>query len=249
MSNQDSPRAADPAPSAGPGADDAGLARRRDRIIALAFSAGANFAIFAALFWAHVGRQPAHVEPDRPPLMVSLLQQPQPKPPGPPDMADAEAAPPALQPPLARLPVITITRTSLPDNSDVMSESDLAGAASAGEGGGGGGGCDTARAVQQALRRDPLVRAAVEDANRLGKAIKLWDGDWVRSGEQDGKGLSAVREAIVWEVAFSPESCRNQRMHGLVLLTLADGNTRFAIGSGDWRWSDLLAVRKEASIR
>jgi hypothetical protein len=32
-------------------------------------------------------------------------------------------------------------------------------------------------------------------------------------------------------------------MHGLVLLSLADGHTRFALGAGDWRWSDLLGVR------
>jgi hypothetical protein len=32
-------------------------------------------------------------------------------------------------------------------------------------------------------------------------------------------------------------------MHGLVLLSLTDGGTRFAIGSGDWRWSDLLGLR------
>jgi len=92
------------------------------------------------------------------------------------------------------------------------------------------------------LRRDRLVRAAVEDANRLGKSVMLWNGDWVRSGGQEGKGLSAVREAIMWEVAFVPAACRNQRMHGLVLLSLEDGATRFAIGSDEWRWSDLLGV-------
>jgi hypothetical protein len=99
-----------------------------------------------------------------------------------------------------------------------------------------------ARLVQKALRRDALVRKAVEDANRLGKATMLWNGDWVRSGIQDGKGLSAVRQAIMWEVGFAPQACRNQQMHGLVLLSMADGGTRFAIGSGDWRWSDLLGV-------
>ena len=87
-----------------------------------------------------------------------------------------------------------------------------------------------ARAVQQALRRDRLVRPAVQDANRLGKSIMLWNGDWVQTGAQEGKGLSAVREAVMWEVAFVPETCRNQRMHGLVLLSLEDGTTRFAIG-------------------
>jgi hypothetical protein len=89
----------------------------------------------------------------------------------------------------------------------------------------------------------------VADAQRLGKAIMLWNGDWVRSGEQDGKGLSVVRQAIMWEVAFAPEACRNERVHGLMLLSLGDGRTRFAIGSGDWRWSDLLGLRKGAPDR
>ena len=70
----------------------------------------------------------------------------------------------------------------------------------------------------------------------------VWNGDWVRNGDQDGKGLSAVREAISWEVAFAPEACRKQQMHGLILLSLGDGGTRFAVGGGTWRWSDLLFV-------
>ena len=135
------------------------------------------------------------------------------------------------------------------DYADVLNGAQLAGAAiadneSGGGGGAGGGGCDTAKIVQQALRRDPLVHVAVAQANRLGKSVMLWNGDWVRSGIQDGKGLSAVREAIVWELAFTPEACRNKQVHGLVVLSLADGNTRFAIGAGDWRWSDLLGLQR-----
>jgi len=87
------------------------------------------------------------------------------------------------------------------------------------------------------------VHSAVADAHLGGKAILLWNGDWVRSGGQEGKGLAAVREAVMWEVAFAPPACREARMHGLVLLSLTDGGTRFAIGSGDWRWSDLLGLR------
>ena len=72
--------------------------------------------------------------------------------------------------------------------------------------------------------------------------------------EQHGEGyhhtclvyptLAAVREAIMWEVGFAPEACRSQRMHGLVVVSLADGRTRFAIGGGEWRWSDLLGVHQ-----
>jgi hypothetical protein len=156
----------------------------------------------------------------------------------------------AVQPPqfVALAPVLPATRAT-PDTSDILTDAQLAGATSADEGGAGGGGCNTARNVQQALRRDPLVRRAVQDANRTGKAIMLWDGDWVRASGQDGKGLSAAREAIVWELAFTPQACRNERVHGLILLSLADGGTRFAIGSGDWRWSDLLGLRQVRSAR
>src|SRR4029078_12307649 len=104
---------------------------------------------------------------------------------------------------------------------DILNESQIAGAAGVGEGlggGGGGGGCDLARAVQHALRRDPLVHAAVQDADLLGKAVMLWNGDWVRTGVQEGKGLSAVREAIVWEVALPPEAWRHNPGHGTVRL-------------------------------
>jgi hypothetical protein len=93
------------------------------------------------------------------------------------------------------------------------------------------------------------VRTAVLQADRQGMAILMWNGDWVRSGAQDGKGLSAVRQAIMWEVGFSPAACRNAPMHGTVLLSLADGGTRFAIGAGAWRWSDLLGLRKVAPER
>jgi hypothetical protein len=178
--------------------------------------------------------------------MVSVLAPPKPALPGPPDAAQAsDAVLPVPPPPAVPTPVLSAISIAVPDTSDLLSESQLAGAANAAEGGaGGGGGCDTAWLVQKALRRDPLVHKAVAEVNRLGKSVMLWNGDWVRSGGQDGKGLSAVREAIIWEVAFTPEACRNARMHGLILLSLADGTTRFAIGSDDWRWSDLLGVRK-----
>ena len=220
--------------------------RRKTRFLAGAFTVGVHLLGLALLLIPRAGTPTAPHEPEQQPIQVSLIDTPKPTPPGPPDlaMAQPEAAPaPVLPQFTTRMPVRAAVSTPKPDNSDLLSASQLAGAAAAGEGGGGGGSCDLARAVQQALRRDPQVRAAVEQANRSGKAVMLWNGDWVRSGGQDGKGLSAVREAVMWEVGFAPQACRNQTMHGLVLLSLADGGTRFAIGAGDWRWSDLLGVR------
>jgi hypothetical protein len=109
-----------------------------------------------------------------------------------------------------------------------------------------GGDCNMARRLQAALRRDALVRAAVV-ARALGgsSAILVWDGGWVASPGEDGKGLAAVREAIVWEVAFAPAACRAGRVHGPVLFSVSDGQaqTRIAVGAGDWRWGDLVSSR------
>jgi hypothetical protein len=225
--------------------------QRRDRILAGTFAVGVHLIVLVGLFWPHA--KPSSPKPPPASILVSVAEVPTPEPPGPPN---ADAAP-AVRDIVVRLkppplpPAWEPANTPVPDNSDLLSESQIAGAASAGEegAGGGGGGCDMARAVQRALRRDSLVHTAVEGANRLGKATMLWNGDWVRSGSQDGKGLSAVRQAIMWEIAFAPEACRNQPMHGLVLLSLADRSTRFAIGAGDWRWSDLLGVHGVRSNR
>ncbi len=130
--------------------------------------------------------------------------------------------------------------------SNELSEAQLVGAASAGEGGGSGGGgggsCNMLRRIEEALRKDPLVRSAV--AGSSGKAIMVWNGGWVQSHGEDGKGLAAVREAIIWEIGFAPAACKSQPMHGLVLISLNEPRpTRLAVGVGDWRWSDLLTLR------
>jgi hypothetical protein len=120
-----------------------------------------------------------------------------------------------------------------------LSEAQLAGAASAGAGPPGGA-CDMARRVQAALRRDPMVRPAV--ARFAGKAVLVWDGDWVWMQGDDGKGLTAVRQAIMWEIASAPKACRAEPVRGLVLFSAnaAPGAARLAVGAGAWRWSDLL---------
>jgi hypothetical protein len=123
-----------------------------------------------------------------------------------------------------------------------LSDAELAGAASAGSGAAAGGGCDMAGRLQNALRKDPLVQSAVARAGAPGRAIMIWNGDWVQSRSEDGKGLAAVREAVIWEIAFAPKACSAQPMRGLVLLSMneAPGGARLALGGGAWRWSDLL---------
>jgi len=121
-----------------------------------------------------------------------------------------------------------------------VGDGDLAGATTAGNGGGGGA-CNMTRRLQDALRKDRRAQAAVAEVNR-GKALLVWNGEWVRHPAQEGAGLAALREAIMWEVGFAPEECRTQAMNGLVLISLTDGS-RVALGHGRWRWSDLLFAR------
>jgi hypothetical protein len=147
--------------------------------------------------------------------------------------------------------VLTASRS---DTGTTLTEAQLAGAVTAGSegegegdgGGGGGGRCDMAGRLQAALRKDPMVRAAIAGAGAGGKAALVWNGDWVQSLGEDGKGLATIREAITWEVAFAPAACRSQAVRGLVVLSLngASGQTRLALGSGSWRWSDLLALHR-----
>ncbi|MDO9076893.1 MAG: hypothetical protein Q7U72_05505, partial [Brevundimonas sp.] len=78
-----------------------------------------------------------------------------------------------------------------------------------------------------------------------GRALLVWDGDWVQSPDQAGRGLAGVRQAIAVEIAFAPRACREQRVRGYAVIALADGPgaPRLALGGGRWRWSDLLGVR------
>ena len=98
--------------------------------------------------------------------------------------------------------------------------------------------------IQDALRDDARIRqTAAQAQGTLGanQALLMWNGDWLLSPGQEGKGLAGVRQAIAVEVAFAPPACRSQPMRGLVLLTLADGPAApsVALGTGAWRWSDL----------
>jgi hypothetical protein len=128
-----------------------------------------------------------------------------------------------------------------------LSDAQLAGATAAGSGSGSGAGvgaggrqCDMASRVQAALRKDPLVGSSVSGYG--GKAIIVWNGDWVWIRGDIGKGLTAVRQAMMWEIAFAPAACKAEPMHGLVVFNVSgpQGPVRLAIGGGQWRWADLL---------
>jgi hypothetical protein len=183
----------------------------------------------------------ALVPPPHPPEVPSPPTEKPPTPEPPPPPPPRHVARPAKAPPPDAIPVPAGKGPSSHGESEV-SESELASASTAGAGG--GRACNMTQWLQSALRKDARVQAAVAEV-QTGKAIRVWNGDWVRHGEQEGNGLAAVREAIMWEVGFAPVACRNEPVKGLVAISLNDGPApaRLVMGQGEWRWADLLSLR------
>lgn len=203
--------------------------------------------------------------PPPPPVEIPAPEpEPSPAPPAPtPSPAPKPAPTPARARPTIRVhetpappaevaPVVVARAVETPPLPE-LSDAQIAGAITAGDGEGGGGAgagagegaggrpCDMVSRLQAALRRDARVRAAVAEVHR-GKGVLIWNGEWIQSPGEDGRGLASVRQAIAVEVGFAPEACRAQPMHGLVLISL-DGGRRIAFGTGDWRWTDLLHAK------
>lgn len=112
---------------------------------------------------------------------------------------------------------------------------------------GSGDGCRLGEALQAMLQDDAEVTAALSriprEARSVANALMLWDGAWVEKRAFDGSdGLLPVRRAILAGVSTAPISCREQVISGPMFLAVngQPGTTLLALGSGSWRWSDLL---------
>jgi hypothetical protein len=129
-------------------------------------------------------------------------------------------------------------QSSSPANEVAMSVANAVSAAS-------GTTCKLGEWLQGALQQDDQVGSALAHIPRpsrsIANALMVWDGSWVNAPSA-GPGLSVIRGAIVSGIRSAPQPCRTELMSGPVLLTLNDtsGATLLAIGSGQWRWDDLL---------
>jgi hypothetical protein len=253
----------------GAGIGDARAARRRrtwaGRAVAVAVSLGGHLAILLAILWARTepmklpsleGPGPISVALIKGPVLEAALTPPIPtpepkpvaKPEPPKPKASAKPVKPQKErhtPPAPNGHYSPTSESQVADTAVQPNETQLAQAATASSGAPGGE-CNMIRLLQDALRKDASIRNAVAEADRRvgGRAIMLWNGDWITSRGEDGKGLASVREVMEVEIAFAPQACKAGVMHGLVLFSLNDnpGATRLAMGSGVWRWSDLLVA-------
>ena len=107
--------------------------------------------------------------------------------------------------------------------------------------------CQLTAWLQQALQADPQVQAALpaipKPARSVANAIMLWDGGWVDPRPNATNGVTAIRLAVIAGVRSAPAACQAQVVRGpeLIILTQGADSTILAIGSGEWRWGDLLA--------
>ena len=130
-------------------------------------------------------------------------------------------------------------------------ESTLALAPSA-VGNGDGTGCAVATAIGAALADDEDAMselAALPAGLRTdADAVRLWNGAWLDAAavEPGGQSLAAqipeLRRAVTTAVLALPEQCRNVEVRGpqLIPITETGRTTMVVIGSGQWRWSNLL---------
>ncbi len=186
--------------------------------------------------------KPEPPKPETPPSPPLPRQTTRPRPPVP-EVEPLPTSAPASQP-----SAIVLGAAALAGAKTAGTGAGSGSGSGSGAGSGSGDGCNMVRLLQDALRRNAKVRAAVAGAHSGGgggsgeRALLVWNGDWVRNGTQDGKGLAGVRQAIALEVAFAPEPCRREPVRGLVLISLNDapGSVGLALGQSSWRWSDLL---------
>ena len=107
--------------------------------------------------------------------------------------------------------------------------------------------CQVTAWLQQALQVDPAVQAALpaipKPARSVANAIMLWDGGWVGPRLNAADGVTTIRMAVIAGVRSAPAACQTQVVRGpeLIILTQGAESTVLAIGSGEWRWGDLLA--------
>lgn len=120
-----------------------------------------------------------------------------------------------------------------------------------------GGGCGIEDAIKARMIAEPAIQSALaavpRDSRSVANAIQLWDGAWIPALAPEGElALVAVRAAIAEVIAEAPTRCRDQDILGPRFLIVAEpggSTTVLVLGSGLWRWSDLVPTPKPALFR
>ncbi len=114
-----------------------------------------------------------------------------------------------------------------------------------------GGACDLTAPVQAALQADEAVMASLptipSEQRSVANAITVWNQNWLApDGHLDANAMVAIRDVVAGVIAMSSPECRLQPQGGprLIILPGEPKNTVLALGSGEWRWQDLLETAR-----
>lgn len=236
---------------------------RQPRVIAFGLAVLLHVAMLALLLaW----EAPRELPREEPPLMVTFEAQDQaaggaaPSSPSEPPETPAPDLPPVALPLPPELqveppPPFTIEPIDFPEMTpqfdaepDPAVTGDAASAAPAlANATGAGVDCPIVASLREALERDPMARAALARIPRpsrsVANAVMLWDGRWIAPDRVGGIAtVDAVRNAVAAILNRASQACRTQTVLGPVFVPVAgDGGTIvLALGSGAWRWADML---------
>ncbi|MDV6331156.1 hypothetical protein [Asticcacaulis sp. 201] len=104
--------------------------------------------------------------------------------------------------------------------------------------------CDLTATLASIFAQSPEVRQGLEGVptsqRSVANAVMLWDGHWPETSLSGGQGL--LRALLVKAVGHARPECLTQTNRGPVLFLVPEDQTTvvLAIGSGEWRWGDLL---------
>jgi hypothetical protein len=208
---------------------------RRTRLGALTLTTVLHAAILAGLVMS-IARPPVAAQPSLTVLEVASIPANMtpdaPKPAQPIRVTPTLPKPVTVPPPILALPVSGEVDSALVDQADAAAT---------------GGACDLTAPVQAALQASDAVRTALPRIPRaersVANAIMVWKATWLAGdGQLDLEAIRAVREVVTATIAAATPECRLQMQAGprLLLLPQADDTVVLAVGSGTWRWQDLV---------
>jgi len=153
------------------------------------------------------------------------LRQPKPVPPAPPQ-------PIVIPPPVLPMPTPDSVVVALLEQADASASA---------------GACDLTAPVQAALQTSARVMQGLpripRDQRSVANAIMVWNANWVTPATDLQPGaFDDIRDVVATTVAAASETCRLQPQGGprLILLPGTTENVVLALGSGTWRWQDVL---------
>lgn len=148
----------------------------------------------------------------------------------------APVKPIIVPPPFIPLPTLNETVVALPDQANAAAA---------------GGACDLTEPVRAALQANENVVASLPDIPRdklsVANAIMIWKVQWLADDSAlDSIAVAMIRDVVAGTIAAATPECRLQPQIGPRLLLLAGtGDTVvLAVGSGEWRWQDLLETAR-----